>query len=160
MECVGKIITVPCKQSELWSHIKMLLCSGPNVIGVVEIDHITLQGKHYVVGDDYSGTMEDDMYLAKPYFKTEDKLYPLKPNQWKQVVKAKEINSVAQITCTIEPTPYKDGFYARLCEKCFGHFSGGKTQQTCEDCSEELRHAKIISSKRPKRTRIRTHESI
>lgn len=160
MECVGKLITVPCKQSELWSGINMLLCSGPTVMDVVEIDHINLQGEYYLVGDEYSGTMEDDMYLAKPFFKTENRLYPLKPNQWKQAIRAKEINSVAQVTCNIEAIPFKEGFYARICNDCFCHFSGGKTQKTCEQCSEGLRHAKIISSKRPKRQRIRTHESI
>ena len=163
MECTGKIISVPCKQSDVWSSQKFLLCSGGDVVDVVSTDHLTLSGDWYVVGDKFSGVMEDDMFLAHPYFKSEEGLYPLKDNQWKPAIKAKEINSEVEVTCVIDPSPFKTGYFNRMCRDCGCHFTGSKSQNTCEQCSEKLRTARIVSSKapiKPKRPRIRKYDTI
>jgi hypothetical protein len=160
---VGVVITYPFEKADLWDGTIGVLCSGTEIIDIVKIDHLTLSGNYYVIGDKFTGVMHDHMYLAKLYVKnTDGKCYQLKFAQWKTAIKSKLVNNNKTIVYNLLHSPYDEGYYMRICIECGCHFSGGRKAQICEPCSIEKRFAKIVIDKtiKQKRPRIKKDESI
>lgn len=162
-EKVGTIITYPFQNSDLWDGMTGVLCSGIDIVDIVTIDHLSLSGNYYVIGEKFAGVMHDDMYLAKLYVKNaEGKCHQLKFTQWKTVIKSKLVNTNKPVIYTLLRSIYNEGYYIKVCMECGSHFSGAKKGQICEPCSIEKRFAKVVIDKtiKPKRPRIKKDESI
>lgn len=160
---VGTIITYPFQNKDLWDEMTGVLCSGPDVIDIVKIDHLTPSGYYYVIGDIFTGVMDDHMYLAKLFVKNKDgKSHQLKFTQWKSAIKSKLVNTNKPVVYTLLPSQYIEGYYIKVCMECGSHFSGGRRAQTCEPCSVEKRFAKIVIDKtiKQKRPRIKQDEKL
>jgi len=155
MEEVGTVITVPIKDGDIWAGMDVLLCVGGNVVEIVKVDHMTVQGQYYVIGDTIACAMSEDMYLAYLYVKSKegDKLHKIKFNQWKSLIKSKIINAGRAVIYELLPSTFSIGYYSKLCISCGSYFSGNKKQQDCEECSEINRYAKIKLSELPKRAK-------
>ena len=145
MSNLGRVCLVPYKPNELSTGTKGILCNN-EVIGIVEIDHQTFSGHYCVTGDNYKDVMEEDMYLAGLYIKTEDKtLHPLIQSDWNIA-----INKINQdVKYKLLDSAFEDGGYYKLCVKCGAAFGGSKTQQLCVTCSSNIRFAKL-QRKRPR----------
>lgn len=155
MGVTGKVIAVPYKVKDMWANLYGILISGGNIIDVVRVDHMTMQGNWHVEGDNYKDVMTDDMFLAKLYILSEDgEMHQLKFNQWKSAIKSKLINAESKVTYELLPSTFSEGYYLKICVFCGGHFNGAKKQQECEACSEKNRSAKIIDKEKTKRPRI------
>jgi len=145
MSNLGRVCIVPYKPNELSTGTKGILCNN-EVIGIVEIDHQTFSGHYCVTGDNYKDIMEEDMYLAGLYIKTEDKkLHLLIESDWDIA-----INKINQdVKYKLLDPAFEDGGYHKLCVKCGAAFGGSKTQQLCMTCSSNIRFAKL-QRKRPR----------
>jgi hypothetical protein len=145
MSNLGRVCIVPYKPNELSTGTKGILCNN-EVIGIVEIDHQTFSGHYCVTGDNYKDVMEEDMYLAGLYIKTEDKkLHLLIESDWNIA-----INKINQdVKYKLLDPAFEDGGYYKLCVKCGAAFGGSKTQQLCMTCSSNIRFAKL-QRKRPR----------
>lgn len=154
MEEVGTVITVPIKDADIWAGMEVLLCVGGNVIDIVKVDHMTIQGHYYVVGNNTACAMSDDMYLAYMYVKSKNgDLYKIKFNQWRSLIKSKIINSGRAVIYELLPSTFSTGYYSKLCISCGAYFSGNKKQQDCEECAEANRYAMIKLEELPKRAK-------
>lgn len=154
MEDIGTVITVPIKDGDVWAGMEVLLCTGGNVIDIVKVDHITVQGHFYVIGDKIALAMSDDMYLAYPYIKSKDgSLHKIKRNQWKNIIKTKVINANRGVMYSLLPSTFSDGYYSKLCIECGSYFSGNKKQYECSECAEKNRYARINLDELPKRAK-------
>ena len=151
MEEVGRIITVPIKDSNIWEGMKVLLCSGSKVLDIVKVDHLTMQGIYYVIGDSYACTVSDEMYLADVYVVSKDgTMYKIVEKQLPKLIKSKIINSERPVIFNILPSTYEDGHYSKPCNHCGSWFSGSKKQKQCKDCCDKSRYAEIQLDKLPK----------
>ena len=151
MEEVGRIITVPIKDSEIWSGMKVLLCQGSKVLDIVNVDHITIRGDYYVIGDSYSCELSDDMYLADIYaINKEKEMYKIVEKQWPKLIKSRIINSERAVIYNILPSTFEDGYINKQCNYCGCYFAGSKKQKQCKDCSDKDRYAQIQLDKLPK----------
>jgi hypothetical protein len=153
----GLVIVVPYKNNDLWENMTGVLMSGGKVIDIVKVNHMSLSGHYFVIGDSYTDIIEDDMYLGSIYIKTEEgKLHQLKFNQWKSAINGKLLNNPDKpVPYELIPSTFQKGYYLKLCVNCGCHFSAGKKQQYCEECAEDMRPAKIVTEK-PKRPRIKS----
>lgn len=162
-EQVGTVITYPFKSSDLWDDMSGVLCLGSDIIDVVKIDHLCPSGNYYVVGDKFTGEMNERMYLAKLYIQDSlGKSYQLKFSQWKTAIKSRLVNNNKSIKFNLLPSQFKPGYYIKACVECGSHYSGDKRSQICEDCSSNNRFAKLIIDKeiKSKRPRIKNNETI
>jgi hypothetical protein len=152
MSNLGKVCLIPYKSNELSNGTTGILCSNGEVIDIVEIDHISLSGHYSVIGHVYKDIMEDDMYMAGLYVKSEDKkVYPLVQSDWRKVINNNNINKI--IKYKLLDSGFIDGGFMKLCVKCGKTFSGDKKQQYCESCSNDKRYATVLS-KRPRIKRL------
>jgi len=156
---MGKIITSPFKSEDLADGNTGILCKGVEVIDIVKIDHLTSSGNYFVVGDKFTGKMDDAMYLAKLYVEDEEgNCHQLKFSQWKYAIKSKVINVKKLLPFVLLQSTFNTGLYLKMCVECGGYYSGGRLSLLCEECSEHKRFAKIIIDKtiKTKRPRIKT----
>ena len=154
MEEIGTVISIPIKDGDIWAGMEVLLCTGGTVIDIVKVDHITLQGYFYVIGEKTSLAISDDMYLAYPYIKSKDGiLNKIKRNQWKNIIKTKVINSNRAVIYSLLPSTFSKGYNSKHCIECGSYFSGNKKQYECSECAEKNRYARINLDELPKRTK-------
>lgn len=153
---MGKVITSPFKSEDEVDGNTGILCKGAEVIDIVKIDHLTASGNFFVVGDKFTGKMDDAMYLAKLYVEDEEgKCHQLKFAQWKVAIKLKLINAKKFVPFILLESMFDKGLYLKMCVECGSYYSGGRKSLLCEECSEHKRFAKIVIDKTTKSKRPR-----
>jgi len=157
----GKVITVELNNNLLESGA-IVVIKNASLLEICTVLHIDQAGQWVVMGQSFDmmsiGARDE---LCKLIVASDDKVYPLKFNQWDKAIKNSEVNSSKEVTFELVSQKFNPGKYLKNCSDCTTNYMGARNQLICKNCSDKDVTAKIIIGKqiKPKRPRIIRQQS-
>lgn len=145
----GTITLIPFEDALLFAGIKAIIEIESHNAVVVEVLHLNPDGEWVVKCPAFEGSVPyKDLKRAVVIDKDNLKkaMYAIPIKDWKQVL----TKIGHDIDFEIEPIPFVEGHYMKLCNYCQGYFTAAKRQPACESCCETFADAKIDFQKLPR----------
>lgn len=153
MSEIGTVVSKELGLSDLEAGLNVILKEKERFVGVVNLQHINVDGYWYVTGNVFTGKCNDEHSFHVLYIEDGNKkLIGLSPKYWNSITHLGKINSGVQVTFERETYPFVEGDYSQICRLCESDFMAHKRQRICKDCAEKLTQALILGAPKKKQT--------
>lgn len=124
-----------------------------NIPHIVKLANLNIEGNYDLVGDDYSGELDNLRQLFRFAVIVPTGIIQLYVKDWKTVIQ-NELTKREGIQFKVKPFKFKSGNHIQTCSECYGIFEAAVNQPYCKKCCYTSQAVAYLNDKTTKEIRI------